>query len=214
MARTITTCPIWGDQWEANGYYLEQDKMLQVYNSPRTGGGYRIPEPYRNAFVKQLTDAEKARLTTWLIDQRRQGDEQPLVTQEALNYAKNKSSLQVHERADRLLRFIAEQSAIVGTRVGILDDTDEVYAWSESIKWDEVVYFLYYLKRMNWLEGPSLSNGGFLGVVTVDGYNRIAEQPVNTESVQAFVAMWFDGQMDAAYEQGIRPAIEEAGYTR
>jgi hypothetical protein len=52
----------------------------------------------------------------------------------------------------------------------------------------------------------------FSALVTVGGYNRIAEQATNTDSSQGFVAMWFDGQIETAYEQGIRLAVEEAGY--
>ena len=46
----------------------------------------------------------------------------------------------------------------------------------------------------------------------MDGYNRIAEAESNVDSAQAFVAMWFDPQMDEAYDKGIKPGIEDAGY--
>ena len=49
-------------------------------------------------------------------------------------------------------------------------------------------------------------------MVTVEGYRRIEEQRSNIDSTQAFVAMWFNECMDEAFEQGIKPAIEEAGY--
>ena len=32
-------------------------------------------------------------------------------------------------------------------------------------------------------------------------------------SIQAFVAMWFDSTMDAAWDHGIKPALVSAGYT-
>ena len=46
----------------------------------------------------------------------------------------------------------------------------------------------------------------------MEGYRRIEEQDSNPDSRQAFVAMWFDESTDAAYEDGIRPGIEDAGY--
>lgn len=48
--------------------------------------------------------------------------------------------------------------------------------------------------------------------VTVDGYRRIGETKTNVESAQVFVALWFDEEMEVAYQQGIAPAIEGAGY--
>ena len=45
------------------------------------------------------------------------------------------------------------------------------------------------------------------------GYARLAElDSMNSDSKQAFVAMWFDDTMKDAYDQGISPAIEDAGY--
>ena len=49
--------------------------------------------------------------------------------------------------------------------------------------------------------------------VTVDGYSRIADQATNVDTSQAFVAMWFDESMGEIYDEGFRPAIEEAGYS-
>ena len=48
--------------------------------------------------------------------------------------------------------------------------------------------------------------------VTVDGHRQIADQAVNTESPQAFVAMWFHESTDSAYLEGVAPAIRDAGY--
>ena len=49
-------------------------------------------------------------------------------------------------------------------------------------------------------------------IVTVNGYGLIGEESATPDSTQAFVAMWFSEEMDDAYWNGIRPAIEEAGY--
>jgi hypothetical protein len=38
-------------------------------------------------------------------------------------------------------------------------------------------------------------------------------QNSSIDSKQAFVAMWFDPSMDDFYKKGIKPAVEEAGYT-
>ena len=54
--------------------------------------------------------------------------------------------------------------------------------------------------------------GAFQGNVTIDGYSRIADRLTNVDSSQAFVAMWFDGNMNDAFSKGIEPAIVDAGY--
>ena len=213
MPNEIHTCPIWGEKYEAEGFYFPQTRVFHIDNSLRAGGAYLVSEVDCKAYVSKLDDAGKARLTTWLIDQRIQGDNQPTVTEEIVNYVKNRPPLPVHERADRLLRLIAKQSETVGARISILGSSPEAYAWSESINWDEVDYFTDYLKAAGWIQGGRTAAGGLtLGLVTVSGYNRIAEQSTNTDSAQAFVAMWFGQDMTEVYDQGIKPAIEEAGY--
>ena len=162
--------------------------------------------------VKNMPDGEKAKLTTWLIDQRLQGDAQPLVTEERINHAKSKPALPVHERADRLLRLIAEASKPVGTMVQVDSSDPSALAWSESIEDSEVFYLASYLEEKNCLKGRFSIDCSFSGVVTVDGFSLIADQATNVDLAQAFVAMWFDSSMDDAYYQGIEPAIREAGY--
>ena len=51
-------------------------------------------------------------------------------------------------------------------------------------------------------------------IVTVAGYARLAElKSRNPSSKQAFIAMWFDSTMEQAYLDGIKPGVEDAGYT-
>ena len=205
-------CPIWGGNNLAEVGLDARTRMYRVKHSPRAGGAYEISDLTALADAPDMTDAEKARLTTWLIDQRRQGNEMPMVNREVISYVKSNRPLPVHERADRLLRFIARSSETVGERVEVRQDTQAAYAWSESTKWDEVDYFLDYLKTYGWIHGIGFGGGGFHGTVTIDGHNRIANQETNVDSSQAFVAMWFDQSTDEAFERGIRPAIEQAGY--
>ncbi len=71
---------------------------------------------------------------------------------------------------------------------------------------------LDYLEEMRWIRGQRLVNGLFHGGLTVSGYRRIAEQKINLDSAQAFVAMWLDDSMDEAFDNGVRLAIKDAGY--
>ena len=125
------------------------------YDSPRAGGSYRVAT---DAAIGELSAEEKARLTTWLVDQRLQGNQSPGITETTIKSIKTKRSLQVHERADRLLRFIAQQSQTVSNRVLIDEDELRAYAWSESIEWQEVSYFLEYLRETAWIDGDFLGS--------------------------------------------------------
>ena len=211
MTNPISVCPIWGEELSAPVRRYPREGITYVLNSPRAGGAYYLLGD-ANREVGKLPDEQKAILTTWLIDQRQQGADWPGVTEGVLEHIKTKTPLPVHERADRLLRFIADQSKPIGTRVQVNSGEPEALAWSESASLIEVDYLLRYLIEKDWLAGNLYVNSSFSGEVTVDGFGHIAEQATNVDLAQAFVAMWFDPSMDEAYRLGIEPAISEAGY--
>ena len=207
---SVRLCFIWGSDAIVIG--LSRKSEVMTVDSPRAGGRYSITREAEKT-VNELNDDEKARLTTWLLDQRLRGSESPEVTTGAANHARRRPPLPVHERTDRLLRYLAKRSEIVGAYLQISPTSHPgVYAWSESTLWDEVAYCLNYLLEQNWIRG-NLSPIQFNGTVTVDGYSRVADQVTKLDSSQAFIAMWFDESMGEIYEAGFRPAIEEAGYS-
>ncbi len=208
----IETCPIWGTQFEAKGHFFNQTRKTRVDHSPRAGGGYVLDSLEVGFGINSMSDQQKALLTTWLIDQRTQGDTQPEITEGVIDYIKARRPLSVHERADRLLKFISAQGRTVADPVWIDQYTHAAFAWSESTEWQEVDYCLSYLLQQGWLSGRGSSQVGFFGTVSIEGYSRIAEREANVNTSQAFVAMWFDDSVKAAYDNGIEPAIEEAGY--
>ena len=219
-------CPIWGEDHKAElhkygigvgGSIVIDDELLIA--SPRADGEYRlIDQSLFDHGLSRLSNESKARLTTWLIDQRAQGDLVPRITHENLEYAIQKRALQAHERAERLLKHIASQSTSIGAGVDIRHDTPSPYAWSESTEWEEVVFLLNYLRDSGWLDHTGTNNKVFKdtglvqGVVTVAGFNQIAELDSAVDSTLAFVAMWFNSEMDQVYDHGIRPAVELAGF--
>ena len=84
-------------------------------------------------------------------------------------------------------------------------------AWSESIRPQEVNYLVDYLESRAWIGRPDPGRSFYR--ITVDGYARLAEiEEAATDSSKAFVAMWFDESMHEAWENAIKPGIEDAGY--
>ncbi len=235
----LNVCPIWGEDYRAT-ILQDHNKWIKIVvkNSDRAGGAYEISEitseaqlsddqlsdldiqlQRLSAQICKLKDPEKARLTTMLVDQRIQGVECPRVTINLVNEAKNKPSLPVHKRAERLLRYFANKSNRVGDDLDIGDNSDPMcqgaMAWSESTDWQEVLFLAEYLKKRGWIGGAlgdTLRSVGYLQV-TVEGYGHIADLASNQDSAQCFVAMWFSEEMNDLYEQGIEPAIKTAGYT-
>ena len=206
---SIEWCQIWGNGYEATGSVSTSNNLTlyRVNDSPRAGGGY-IMVGWKVRFEKDsLTDSEKARLTTWLVDQRLQGNRQPEITEAVVESIKTKGSLPVHERADRLLRFMVIQSKTIKDTICLnwepvmcnIHDMGAM-AWTESTTLSEVQYLLEYLTIKNWASNIGQNNYR----VTVDGYSHISDLETSVDSSQAFVAMWFDETMTGAYEKGIR----------
>ncbi len=211
-------CLIWPD-YQAN--IAGQGTSFVTVNSPRAGGTYGIGVEARFRIQNGFYDAPtKARLTTMLISQRGQGTLCPEITLELIELAKTAVPLPVHERADRLLRFIVNQGETVGASFDLRQEKPGLYAWSESIVDDEIGHFLDYLLKRSWLEErPGGGNRRFgdydiphVVRVTAAGHGHISDLLVNVDSSQAFVAMWFDSSMKEVYEKGIEPAIKDAGY--
>ena len=226
----ISTCRIWGSQFHAVGRTVEDPSRVIVEESHRAGGGYEALGSTRS-YLSHLTDREKARLTTWLIGQRLQGVERPLVTQDIIEYIRNNRPSAVHERANNLLRYFVRQTEIVGAEVsiGLEGNRNEhgewvastapqsiwsAMAWSESVDLTEVGYCVDYLERKEWITSQRFISGGYGAtvVVTVEGHSHIADIDTNIDSSQVFVAMWFDDSMDEAYAEGIELGIRDAGF--
>jgi nucleoside 2-deoxyribosyltransferase len=65
------------------------------------------------------------------------------------------------------------------------------------------------LRKLGFLE-----EGGAVLVLSAQGWHRVGELQTGRASTRnAFVAMDFSPDLDSVYEKGIRPAIEDAGFT-
>ena len=221
----IESCLIWTDSPATADYSLVYDSRGDIryvrwkVDSPRAGGLYRasndMPFPNLNLDIGKLDEDAKARLTTLLVDLRNQNDEAyvPDVTEGLIERARRAQPLDVDVRAERLLRFIGKQTKSIGYTVTLETDTYmQAMAWSESTSVSEIEYLLDYLNDQCWIKQQYQNQGVAKMKVTVDGYRRLAEVKTNHDSAQAFVAMWFDDEMEVVYSNGIAPAIKEAGY--
>lgn len=181
-------------------------------NSPQAGGRYFISGS-AVAMLESRDERVKARLTSWLVDQRRSGIRLPEVMTSSIDEAARYRDLTVRQRADRLLGFIAGRWPRIGARFFFTNqkDTCAAMAWSESTDMEEVRCLLGYVEKQDWIEAEESARDRY--VLTVDGHARLAElEDRDTGSSRAFVAMWFSPSMDEAWENAIKPAIEDSGY--
>ena len=231
------TCLIWGTP--AN-HIVDRGREGLYVTSPRAGGEYFV-NTMAASLVSKLNDREKARLTTWLIEQRRLGVERPELPSRARDEIESiiqRPDLPVHARADELLRYIKEKTPHIGKLYPIktieemidsqnttlrpfghraaLVDLEEMFAYTESTNEVELHYLLEYLLGRGWLKTTREEPGLINVLITIEGYGRLAElteiENVKTVSSQAFVAMWFDDTLLDAWTIGIKPAIENAGF--
>ena len=181
----------------------------------------------------------KAKLTSWLVEQRWLGEQRPEIYSTTIYEAKERKVLSVFERANRTLKYLESQTSYIGDVLELfrdqgalnvyleamsrgegIDETDRsryfvslnLQAFSESTNLEEVAFLLRYLNSQRWLD-HSDHRGLHKCELTVEGYTRLAElEKRDTQSSRAFVAMWFDKSMEDLWEYGIKPGIEDAGY--
>ena len=230
MARLLesmrTNCVIWPG-YSAKRHDLGSS-LFQYYSSRVGGGHYRISQETIDAMEArswfQHPHVSK-RLTTHLLDEWLLDNDPALITVDLLQDIEERNPLPVYTRAERLLQYISRETFTIGDYVHLkkvaeqdaatmdsLESTLDALAWSESEEWGEVEFLLGYLKSNGWVQFDRHDREAINCIVTVDGHSKIAEAETGNDFAQCFVAMWFDPCMDEAYEKGVRPAIEAAGY--
>ena len=215
-----STCPVWGTP--ATEYSTHGRDGREV-DSPRAGGRYFISRT-AETILKHRDASLKARLTTWLIDQRRLGVDCPEVDTETIKDSEARRPLPIRERADRFLRYLAELEPYPGRGFPVLDPRIDRSAFHVALSWlessvdpadtqgqmGELNFFGDYLDEKGWIDSDK---GNSDNQLTVAGHVRLAElEATHMPSSRAFVAMWFDDSMSEAWDRGIAPAVRDTGY--
>jgi hypothetical protein len=215
---TNATCLIWGTPATSelpNGDYSWVD-------SPRAGGLYKINGSAEEVLKcnNKYDDKFRVKLTSWLVDQRRLGVDRPEISSSTLDEVAKMRPLPVYNRADCLLRYLNAKSDLLGAVVEFQSNNKgvtetELLAWTASRELSEVITLAEYCHEEGWIEVKFRGDMRIFQELMLrpPGYARLAElDGTNVDSQQAFVAMWFDASMDDCYQNGILPAINDAGY--
>ncbi len=117
----------------------------------------------------------------------------------------------VQGRAGTLLRALGRSSGRPSQAVRLTPAEDYPLAFAQDA--DELDFYIEHLAERKLISTlPTMSEWTDC-TVTADGWTAIEQQQKpNRESDKAFVALWFNPEMDGPYEQGIEPAIKECGY--
>ena len=224
-------CPIWGTM-AAEVQRDHENGRGTFYDSPRAGGKFLLSAHGSPLSMLQEIDVSvKARLTSWLIEQRRLGEEFPEVSCDSIENAKVRRPRRVKEKSDNFLRYLAQLEELHGylfqcysyiynpenflhslayleSTIDILDDQNKKVNGQKEIE-----TYLKYLDKRGWIKILGRYSSSSKGCLTVDGNIRLEELDYTiSSSSQAFMAMWFDSSMDEAWELGFKPGIEKAGY--
>lgn len=204
------TCVIW------NTLGPEQPRLGDYRDiwSPRAGGDYRIGGT-AEAMLQGKGVSERMRLTTWLCDQRRLGIDRPEITPDLINTLSSIPRLSVTERVGRGLLKIVSVVPRVDRKFDFGDsnahEANEFLAETECEDRDEAFGLLQIMKKMGLLFSDDGTPLRF--ELTPQGWARYEELSAQgASSSQGFVAMWFGDEVTSAYADGIKPAIEDAGY--
>lgn len=205
------------DSPRAGGRYYMTNRAQEMLEAQRSNhSSLNIPRTLEDVHEdekRRKFNRLAARLTSWLIEQRRSGNEHPVIEEKTIKEMEQRHDLRFHERADRLLQYIRSRTIIIGDPVYVRSEKIllEALAQSESTSGDEVAFLLNYFEEKGWIRKSSQEAWGCVLMAT--GYAYLAElEKVVIDSSQAFVAMWFHESMENAYRHGIEPGIEAAGY--
>lgn len=122
----------------------------------------------------------------------------------------------VIEKQNLLLNSIARKSDFPGESVNIEPAVDYPMAWCRNDQ--EFTYHLTTLSERGLIKESNQGPGKIRGIsldlcVTSSGWTQIeAESKNRAAGIQAFVAMAFAEEMNSAWDQGIKMAIEAVGY--
>jgi hypothetical protein len=112
------------------------------------------------------------------------------------------------ESIDRILLYAYRKadSAVEHVRFYFKNDYPIAYAKDAG----EFEYLIEKARELGYLERGDDVDWLRLGI---DGWKRVSElRRYEVKSNQAFVAMWFSKDLDSAWSEGFKPALEQTGY--
>lgn len=204
-------CAIWGTP-VSSFQPLGQSTEIR---SARAGGWYRISTSVEPT-IASLSDAEKAKLSTWIVDEHLKGERVPLITFEVVREIQSRRPLQFSAKRRRFFRALSDLSFSPSDEIANVDlYTPQSKFWLNYLfprteEYHDLKPFLALMIDAGYLIRREYT---WIYQLTAKGFDEIEKaETKNSESHQGFVAMWFHESMDSAYEHGFAAAINDAGF--
>jgi hypothetical protein len=158
--------------------------------------------------LPSIEDDLRPRFSRWIREQNRLGS-QPTIRVEDIATISNIVPLTFSEKSDRVLEILAEQTKRFGQEFQ-LGSLAELAAFTETFAQSDLTFIGRYLEERGFLYDSTKMSALRL---TGGGFERVEKnRQVNKSSSQAFVAMWFNPELDPVWQAGFGAGIRSAGY--
>ena len=161
--------------------------------------------------LEGMEQRDRATLSAWI---RGQSTDQVEITRENIDeILANSPSYKVSEKQQLLLMHLANLTNHPGGSIEADPDADYPVIWAHGP--DEMVFHLEELARREFIKVHYPARAARPGTVsiTTSGWTYLDDHPTLAEvGNQVFVAMSFSEPMKSAFHEGIKPALEKAGY--
>lgn len=165
--------------------------------------GFRTPD-----IIQNKSKNERSKLSGILREASERGN---IITITAENIDEELNSASIPDNAiekiDKILLYINKKAPTDAKGLVISADKDYPIAYAKDN--GEFSFYLHKAVELGYLE--NCKSGCFR--LNLEGWKRLGNLIRNQPKAdKAFVAMWFDDSMKFDYEEGIKPALIEAGY--
>ena len=108
-------CPIWSTPSTISGVVGRYDLLV---DSPRVGGQYFVDDFVMDE-LRTLSDRDKVKLTSWLVEQRSFEKSIPKITSVSIFEAQQRKERRINRRVDGILRYLESKLQRLGIGVQI-----------------------------------------------------------------------------------------------
>ena len=215
-------CPVWPES-PAGTIQTGSPFEPKRFWSPRAGGVFTIPAGIPEGSVRVFDEEARKMVSSWIWEKNAALDvlgpedeaEVPELTPHIISEVSQRQPLSVEQRIDRALRAIGRPPASLPctkpSESGYMLFQAAAEIGSDPLEFE---WFRKELENAGFLDALRRIRNGFpLNLVlTLKGLDRLETGGDALVSNTVFVAMWFGDEVKAAYDNGIEPAIRDAGY--
>ena len=211
------TCPIWTGS-SAGTVQTGDVADPKRFWSPRAGGVFEIPGGTLMPDMKIPDEETRKKVSSWIWERNaafeelsaKEDGQMPELTPALIEEIGKRRPLPVETRIDRALRVIGRPpKGLSMSATPVTAAHERFMAATECGDTTEMAWLLDQLAETGLLTSGV---GASRYVLSLKGLDRLETGGEAVVSRTAFVAMWFNDEVNDAYDAGIDPAIRDAGY--